>query len=102
MKDKEIDKIAQAIAAKLGEPGGPGVLGCGDASSTQNYDCSNYYCDGDTYECGGAGYFHCAEYYYFRCSYTFSCDSTFRCGWYFTCRGNVDCTGFTCYPAYNG
>lgn len=26
MKDKDIDKIAQPIAAKIGEPGGPVIL----------------------------------------------------------------------------
>ena len=76
MKDEEIDKIAQAIAAKLAEPGGSGLLGCGSASSTQNYDCSgNYNCR--PYECGGAGSFRCHN---FDCRNYFYCDpSGFAC-----------------------
>jgi len=76
MKDKEIDKIAQAIAAKLGEPGGPGVLGCGDASSSENYSCDyDYSCD--DYECGGAGFFRCINL--FECNTEFECYSDFNC-----------------------
>ncbi|HUT05016.1 MAG TPA: hypothetical protein VM163_14130 [bacterium] len=81
MKDKDIDKIAQAIAAKIGEPGGPVILGCGDASSSQDYRCSDTYICYDDYECGGAGVFNCG--YGFYCHGYFDCEgasSQFNCG----------------------
>ena len=81
MKSEEIDKIAEAIAAKIGQASGPVLLGCGDASSSQTYRCSsNHICYSD-YECGGAGVFNCA--YGFYCHGYFRCEgasSQFRCG----------------------
>jgi len=89
MKEKDIDKIAQAIAAKLGEAGGPVVLGCGDASSSQQYSCDtgSYSCS--YYECGGAGNFDCAR--------------SFRCSMDFDCYTDFDCSGstFDCHNRYN-
>ena len=84
MNDEEINKIAQAIAAKIAEPGGPALLGCGDASSSQSYSCSSgsYQCGG-SYECGGAGQFRCALS--FRCIMDFDCRSNFQCSSYFDC-----------------
>ena len=85
MKDTDIERIAEAIAAKIGEPGGAQLLGCGDASSSQNYTCreaASYVCERD-YECGGAGEFNCRPYYggftchsggYFRCYTRFKCE----------------------------
>jgi len=83
MKDRDIDKIAEAIAAKLGEAGGPVVLGCGDASSSQNYNCDtgSYSCT--YYECGGAGEFRCVSS--FRCGDTFDCRTDFSCDSDFDC-----------------
>jgi hypothetical protein len=90
MNDEEIDKIARAIAAKIGEPGGPAILGCGDASSSQSYTCNNnFVCNSGIYECGGAGPF--------RCTPGFSC-TTFRCYSDFGC-GNP--SGFSCPSNYN-
>ena len=85
MKKEEIERIAQAIAAKLGEPGANQLLGCGDASSTQNYSCpgATYGCGSGGYECGGAGYFTCNV---FVCAYGFECYTEF------TCTGTFDCT----------
>jgi len=91
MDDKEIEKIAQAIAAKIAEPGANKLLGCGDASSSQNYNCSsaNYNCS--SYECGGAGNFTCgtAGSFQHRCSLTFDC------------RSNFTCNNFSCGAGYN-
>jgi len=83
MKDKDINKIAEAIAAKLGEPGGQKLLGCGDASSTQTYNCSgsSYQCS--YYECGGAGQFRCSNSH--RCGGTFNCYTNFTCAIDFSC-----------------
>ena len=87
MKKEEIEKIAQAIAAKLGEPGGNKLLGCGDASSSESYSCtstSGYDCSG-SYECGGAARF--------RCDY-FTCQNTFYCaGQRVDCIFSFDCEG---------
>ncbi|MBN2207840.1 MAG: hypothetical protein JW759_00870 [Candidatus Coatesbacteria bacterium] len=92
MDDKGIDKIAQAIAAKIGEKGAPVVLGCGSASSTEYYRCSdNFRCRGSAYECGGAGTFYC--YGYFNCEASrFYCYSDFTCytGAYFYCGSNYN------------
>jgi len=83
MDDKEIDKIAQAIAAKLAEPAGQQLLGCGSASSTQSYYCTNSYTCATSYECGGAGLFFCS-------GGQFYCRTKFNCGGY----------AFTCYSGY--
>ena len=92
MDDKEIEKIAQAIAAKLGEPPGNQLLGCHLASSSQAYRCtstSDFTCSGSWYECGGQGLFDC--YYYFFCRNSFSCFNTsngrFNCEYWFDCQG---------------
>ena len=80
MEEKDIDRIAQAIAAKIAEPGGPALLGCGSASSTQRFGCSSgsiYYCRGTKYECGGAAHFGCQSAFY--CEQDFHCDSDFTC-----------------------
>jgi hypothetical protein len=91
MTDEQIEKIAQAIAAKIGEPGGPAILGCGSASSTQNYSCpgTSYSCTSGIYECGGAGTFSCPR--------RFSC-TEFRCD-----NRMFDCSGsdFYCYYSYS-
>jgi len=85
MDDEEIEKIARAIAAKIGEPGGPAMLGCGSASSSQPYNCSgSYTCSGSSYTCGGAGQFMCAA---------FRCDQYFYCYNNFTCTSSVYCMG---------
>ena len=92
MKDEEIDKIAQAIAAKLAQPAGQKLLGCGSVSSSEYYDChTDYRCTGSSYECGGAGLFRCLDY--------FACYSTTT----FTCRGSgFDCPAlFFCSGTYN-
>jgi len=89
MSDEQINKIAQAIAAKIAEPGGNKLLGCGSASSTQRYQCSvtAYACSG--YECGGAAEFYCYEGH--------MCGGNFDCYTNFTCR-----SGFSCAAgAYN-
>jgi len=81
MRGKDIDTIAKAIAAKLGEPGGNKILGCGSASSTRSYECGGgFTCSstGDRFECGGAGEFDCI-YHHFACEYDFSYDSEFDC-----------------------
>jgi len=92
MNDEEINKIAQAIAAKIAEPGGNKLLGCGDASSSQNYQCSSSYQCNNDYECGGAGRFWCSNGH--------------RCGWMFDCYTSFQCDstgpGFSCAAgAYN-
>ncbi|HUT03471.1 MAG TPA: hypothetical protein VM163_06230 [bacterium] len=77
MKDKDINKIAEAIAAKIGAPSGPVVLGCGDASSTQTYNCSTGH-NCTTYECGGAAQYRCSSAFQcnrFNCYTNFQCDS---------------------------
>jgi len=84
MKDTDIDRIAEAIAAKLGEPGGAQLLGCGDASSSQTYSCTGYHDCNRNYECGGAGRFECSTT--FRCVTGFECDSNFYCIDHFGCR----------------
>ena len=87
MTDEQINKIAQAIAAKIGEPGRPVMLGCGDASSSQYYQCSGGY-NCATYECGGAAQFNC--------SYDFRCNR-------FNCHGNFSCyssSAFSCASSY--
>ena len=83
MSDEQINKIAQALAAKLAQPGGPGLLGCGSASSTQYYYCSSTYSCGSYYGCGGAADFAC---------WTFTCHDQFRCyGIYGGCLRTFDC-----------
>ena len=84
MDDKEIEKIAQAIAAKIAEPGGNQLLGCGSASSTSDYRAcysgSNFTCS--SYECGGAGNFRCGSatgYPQFGCTINFDCYTNFTC-----------------------
>ncbi|MBN2207839.1 MAG: hypothetical protein JW759_00865 [Candidatus Coatesbacteria bacterium] len=94
MDEKGIDKIAQTIAAKLAEPGGNQLLGCGSASSTQQHQCYTYNCSGTSYECGGAGLFQCGT---FRCYTDFTCrdyHDEFTCAssTYFTCSGSF--TGY--------
>ena len=83
MKDEQINKIAEAIAAKLAEPGGNKLLGCGSASSSEYYRCENFVCERQPYECGGAGDFHCPN---FRCrGLEFDCHSRFYCMQEFYC-----------------
>jgi len=83
MKDKDIDTIAKAIAAKLGEPGGSKLLGCGSASSSDYFDCTSLYNCSSYYECGGANSFVC---------WYFDCDDNFRCVHArYTCVGDFDC-----------
>ena len=79
MKQNDIDRIAASIAARIGDPEGAKLLGCGNASSSQSYQCSSstYYCTSG-YECGGAGRFYCP--YFFSCTTSFDCDSAFDCG----------------------
>ena len=84
MSEEEINKIAQALAAKLAEPAGPALLGCGSVSSSQYYDCSGTYrCSSGGYECGGAEWFACSNFTcddYFRCTNDrYGCYGTFRC-----------------------
>ena len=82
MDDQEIEKIAQAIAAKLAEPRGIQPLGCGSASSPADFYCTptgSYACNG--YRCGGPGWFTCPAS--FRCVTTFDCDPRFECGGYY-------------------
>jgi len=89
MTDEQINKIAQAIAAKLAQRAGPVILGCGDASSSQSYTCQTYGCD--RYECGGAGKFTCGY-------------PGFMCGDYFWCYSNFECSAgatFICLDRYN-
>ena len=93
MTDEQIDKIARAIAAKIGEPGGPVVLGCGSASATGDYNCSAYTCS-TSYQCGGAGYFTCGG-----SSTWFNCRDAFKCYSYFTCYGSG--SHFICSGTYN-
>jgi len=83
MTDEQINKIAQALAAKLAEPGGNKLLGCGSASSSQHYDCRADYRCSSYYECGGAEWFSCD---FFTCNDDFKCTrnqhtcyGTFRC-----------------------
>ena len=82
MKDKDIDTIAKAIAAKIGEPAGNKLLGCGSASSSEYYYCSTTYSCSSYYECGGAADFHC---------WTFTCDTDFSCDNGFVCLDSFDC-----------
>jgi len=91
MNDEEINKIAQAIAAKIAEPGGNKLLGCGSASSTQRYQCSTAYQCNSGYECGGAAEFYC--YNGHRCGNGFYCYTNFTCQ---TSGG-----GFSCNLHYN-
>ena len=87
MKDKDIDTIAKAIAAKIGEPGGNKILGCGSASSSEYYHCDTYSCS-SYYECGGAATFNCAD---------FTCHDNFRC-----VDERYSCVGrFNCYATYS-
>ena len=85
MKDTDIERIAEAIAAKLGEPGGAQLLGCGDASSSEDYTCDGRSYSCSYYECGGAGQFTCDVYLAFRCSMDFDCYSNFDCRTTFDC-----------------
>jgi hypothetical protein len=84
MTDEQIDKIAQALAAKLAEPGGGKLLGCGSASSSQYYSCNTgtYSCS-SYYECGGAASFSCTRfdcYDNFHCvGDRWNCVTTFNC-----------------------
>ena len=96
MKYKDIDKIAQAIAAKLAEPDGNQLLGCGSASSSQEHRCydSSYSCS-QGYECGGAGYFYC-QALTFSCSDLFSCYSNYSC-YRYTCSVFACDSSFECY-----
>ena len=83
MSDEQINKIAQAIAAKIGEPGGPAILGCGSASSSSGYDCGQHTCNGTSYECGGAARHRCG---YYNCyADSFSCGIGFLCAYSFYC-----------------
>ena len=86
MTDEQIDKIAQALAAKLAEPGGAKLLGCGSASSSQYYGCtSGSYSCSSYYECGGANSFMCTR---FSCHDDFWCDTAFGCITTFDCEGS--------------
>jgi len=83
MEDKDIEKLAQTIAAKLAEPGGNKLLGCGSQSSSQRYDCRSTFDCSSYYECGRAAIFSCD---YFTCNdnfqctrYEYGCYGTFRC-----------------------
>ena len=88
MKKEEIDKIAKAIAAKLAEPAGNRVLGCGSASSSENHGCHSGTYSCDTYECGGQGASGCTD---------FDCNDHFDC-----VSGVWACTGhFNCYGSYS-
>ena len=88
MSDEQIDKIAQALAAKLAEPGGGKLLGCGSVSSSQYYDCSGTYSCSSYYECGGAEWFRCSN---------FTCNDDFKCT-----NDNYGCYGtFRCSHTYN-
>ena len=88
MDDKEIEKIAQAIAAKLAEPPGNRLLGCGSASNSTGHFCSgNYSCS--TYECGGAGLFGCIGSSY-RCTGVFKCYDGFYCSGIYSCSGSYN------------
>jgi len=93
MSEEQINKIAQAIAAKLAEPGGNQLLGCGSASSTQQYSCRpNYICSGSGYECGGNTPFNCGG----SGSGAFSCVTSFACKVPFSqfdCTHQFDCSG---------
>jgi len=93
MTDEQIEKIAQGIAAKIGGPGGPAILGCGDASSSQNYSCDDGYECKNYYECGGAGRFDCPN-----TTRVFNCDDDFNCYSRFTCGNQYV---FNCYGKYN-
>jgi len=85
MQKEDINKIAEAIAAKIGQPDGPVVLGCGDASSSTNYYCpTSFSCS--TYECGGAAQFACI-------GNTYRCTGAFKCYTGFNCTGRFSCTG---------
>ena len=82
MTDEQINKIAQAIAAKLAEPAGQKLLGCGSSSSSLGYSCwtgGSYACS--PYECGGAGWFRCPTS--FTCVTSIDCDDKFECGGYY-------------------
>ena len=84
MTDEQIDKIAQALAAKLAEPAGRGLLGCGSASSSQYYECTGTYNCSSYYECGGAADFSCVR---------FACHDDFGCALGFGCITTFDCEG---------
>ena len=88
MDDKEIEKIAQAIAAKIAEPGGPGLLGCGSTSNSTGYYCSGTY-SCSTYECGDPGGFGCIGSSY-RCTGTFKCYNGFYCTGSYSCTGSYN------------
>jgi len=77
MEDKDIEKIAQAIAAKLAERAGNRLLACGDASSTGTFECGNYGCGSGGYECGGAGRFNCDGFQCSGSSGTFECRGSY-------------------------
>ena len=88
MKNEEVNKIAEAIAAKIGEGDADQLLGCGSASNESSYHACNgtgmYSCN--TYECGGAADFTCGYS-------TFACN-VFRCyGGLFNCTGHFECAG---------
>jgi hypothetical protein len=82
MSDEQINRIADAIAAKIGEPGGKQLLGCGSASNSMEFDCNatgSYACS--PYRCGGAGWFRCPSS--FTCATTFDCNTKFSCSGYY-------------------
>ncbi|MBN2209729.1 MAG: hypothetical protein JW759_10600 [Candidatus Coatesbacteria bacterium] len=83
LTDEQINKIAETLAAKLAEPGGPAPLGCGSASGSEYYYCSgsSYNCSG-SYECGVGG-FSCRT---FTCRNDFGCDQGFGCITTFDCQ----------------
>ena len=88
MNEEGVDKIAEAIAAKLAEEGANQPLGCGSASNPGNYGCTTQYdCAGSSYECGGAGRFNCMDWFDCHSGTTFSCDSRFECSVTFYCEG---------------
>jgi len=97
MTDEQIDKIAQAIAAKMAKPAGPAPLGCGSVSSSQDYGCdSGIYTCSASYECGGDGTFFCTR---FECRNGFNCpvgsSSQFSCTY-------GDNAVFFCTAGYGG
>ncbi|MBN2209731.1 MAG: hypothetical protein JW759_10610 [Candidatus Coatesbacteria bacterium] len=88
LNDEQINKIAETLAAKLAEPGGDKLLGCGSVSSTERYDCSGTYNCSSYYECGGDAWFRCSS---------FTCESNFKCT-----NDRYGCYGtFRCSSTYN-
>ena len=87
MRPQDIEKIANSVVGAFSRPSRASA-GCGDFSSTQEYDCSTgYYCQSEGgYECGGQALFDCVQEV-FSCVSAFNCPSSFNCSASYTTPG---------------